>query len=486
MKRLTIPAVLAVGALTLLTQAATACPFCSAVSQTFAQEIEALDAAVIVESVELKEMPGPDEEGELPKSVFKVTEILKGDQWATVDKNIETHYFGERTDGKFLIFGADAPDILWTSPLRMSDRSVAYLRKVMELPESGPDRLKFFQGYLEDEDEMLSADAYDEFARAPYETVIDLEPHMNREEIIGWIKDTENVPASRRRLYLTMLGVCGEKEDAKLLETFMHSDSMEDKIGLDAMVACYLTLLGEEGMPTIKELFLDNGDAEYSHTYSAIMALRFHAAETEVLSRPTVLEGLRCILDREDLADLVIPDLARMEDWDSLPRLVELFRDAEPGESWARVPIVNFVRACPLEEADDALDKLREIDPAAVKRASTFFPFTPKSAKPRGGDVADAKDEAGETSEDVNQNTGDDVSNSGVPQEVQNSRTVSAEIALPDIGEDDFPTVDEYADNVRSNPIQPDGSSRLRWPIIAALSLACLIFVSFVLPKRAY
>jgi len=480
MKRFYIPAVFVVA---LLVKTATACPFCSAVSQTFAQEIEALDAAVIVESVDLKKMPGPDEEGELPKSVFKVTEILKGDKWATVGKDIETHYFGERKDGIFLIFGADAPDILWTSPLRMSEKSVAYLRKVMELPESGPKRLKFFQGYLEDEDEMLSADAYDEFARASYEAVVELKPYMKRDEIIGWIKDTENVPAARRRLYLTMLGVCGEKEDARLLEEFMRSDSTEDKIGLDAMVACYLTLVGEEGMPAIKELFLSDDDAEYSHTYSAIMALRFHAAETEVLSRESVLDGLRCILDRTDLADLVIPDLARMEDWDSMPRLLELFRDAVPGQSWARVPIINFVRACPLAEADDALETLREIDPAAVKRASTFFPFTPKGAKPRGSEVADS--EGSDAS--MNQVADGDVTKHDVSQEVQHSRTVSAEIKLPDVGDDmDFPTVDEYAENVKANPLQTETKGWLRWPVIAALGLACLIFASFVLPKRAY
>jgi hypothetical protein len=46
------------------------------------------------------------------------------------------------------------------------------------------------------------------------------------------------------------------------------------------------------------------------------------------------------------------------------------------------MPVVNYVRACPLPEAQEKLKKLEEIDPAAVKRAKTFFPIpTPAPAK---------------------------------------------------------------------------------------------------------
>ena len=139
-------------------------------------------------------------------------------------------------------------------------------------------------------------------------------------------------------------------------------------------------------MGTVKELFLANEDAEYSDTYSAIMALRFHGAETDVLPKEDILDGFHCLLGRPDLADLVIPDLARWEDWSIMPRLLDLFKGADAESNWIRVPIVNYVRACPLEEADELMEKLREIDPAAVKRASTFFPIAPK--KKAGGVIA--------------------------------------------------------------------------------------------------
>ena len=49
------------------------------------------------------------------------------------------------------------------------------------VPASGPERLAFFQEYLEHEDPLLAQDAYDEFARAPYADVQALKPRMKHD-----------------------------------------------------------------------------------------------------------------------------------------------------------------------------------------------------------------------------------------------------------------------------------------------------------------
>ena len=54
------------------------------------------------------------------------------------------------------------------------------------------------------------------------------------------------------------------------------------------MIACYLTLHGQEGMPLVEELFLKDADIEYSDTYAAIMALRFHGTESDVIPRARI------------------------------------------------------------------------------------------------------------------------------------------------------------------------------------------------------
>ncbi|MCA9224140.1 MAG: hypothetical protein KDA47_00950 [Planctomycetales bacterium] len=374
---------LACGVWTAVTvRTAEACPFCAAVSQTFSEEIDTMDAVVIARLVEPPPPAKPGEvSDEVPKAKFEIVEALKGQALVAGSGLIETIYFGEGKKGEmFLVMGVDPPKLMWSTPLQLSPRAADYVRALPSLPAEGHERLKFFQPYLEDKDEMLARDAYDEFARAPYDAVKGLKSDMNHDQLLAWIQDP-NVPASRRRLYLTMLGICGSDGDLALLEGMLKSDDRKMKSGLDALIGCYLTLKGADGLPLVEELFLKDAKAEYADTYAAIMALRFHGTEGGVIPRERVLESLHYMLDRPQLADLVIPDLARWEDWSQMAKLVELFKTSDDKTSWVRVPVINYLRACPDPEAKKYLVELEKIDPASVKRANTFFPFTPAGSK---------------------------------------------------------------------------------------------------------
>lgn len=92
-----------------------------------------------------------------------------------------------------------------------------------------------------------------------------------------------------------------------------------------------------------------------------------------MIPRSALVESLHHVLDRSDLADLVIPDLARWSDWTQVDRLTQMFIDAEADNNWVRVPVVNYLRACPLPEAKEAIKKLEKVDPESVRRANTFF-----------------------------------------------------------------------------------------------------------------
>lgn len=362
---------------------AVCCPFCTTQGQTFTEEMESMDAVAIVRLIappSAVETANPADA--VSKAKFEVIEALKGAPYAPPKSKLEALYYGSAEVGReFLIMGVlegeDAnSQIVWSTPIGVSSRSREYLTKLHELPKSGAERLDFFQKHLEDKEEILARDAFDEFAKAPYEEVKALKPKMDHDQLLKWIKDVD-IPSSRRRLYLTMLGVCGSDKDLPLLEEMLKSDERQYKSGLDALIGCYLTLKGPEGMPLIEDLFLKNKKSEYPDTYAAIMALRFHGTEADVIPVKRVVEALRHILDRPQIADLVIPDLARWEDWDSLDRLVELYRNADEKSIFVRPPVVMFVRACPLPEAKEKLKELEKIDPAAVKRANTFFPFGP-------------------------------------------------------------------------------------------------------------
>jgi FAD/FMN-containing dehydrogenase len=124
------------------------------------------------------------------------------------------------------------------------------------------------------------------------------------------------------------------------------------------------------------------------------MALRFLGEESDLVPRERVLASLRLLLDEPKLADLVIADLARWEDWSAVDRLVAIFKDAKADNIFVREPIVNYLRACPLPEAAEAVAELEKIDPEAVRRAATLAGLagipsaatTPDSGEPAATD----------------------------------------------------------------------------------------------------
>lgn len=373
---------LAVSLVALSPSAAEACPFCAAQSQTLGEEIAANDAAVLAKLVSPAKPPMGDE---VAKATFEVVELLREASGVKVGDKVQTIYFGSAPVGTtFLVTAIDPPNLIWSTPLAVTEQSAEYIRQMVKLPMDGPDRLAFVQKFLEHKEELLARDAYDEFARAPYDAVKGLKDRMDHKQLIHWIGDLE-IPASRRRLYLTMLGVCGTKDDVPMLEEMLRSTDRRLKAGLDAMIACYLTLRGPDGMGLVEELFLKNPNTEYSDTYAAIMALRFHGTESETIPKARILQGLHLMLARPPLADLVIPDLARWEDWSQVDRLVELFKKADDKSSWVKIPVINYLKACPLAVAKQRLDELKALDPETFKQAETFFPFGPMAnpaAKP--------------------------------------------------------------------------------------------------------
>jgi hypothetical protein len=348
------------------------CPFCSAVQQTFAEQMGTSDLVVLAELVRLPDQPPRDDQ--LPQAIFRVTEVLKGQpDFIAVGKEFRSIYVGQPQVGQvYLLMGVGPPDIAWTTPLKMSDAACDYLRAVPKLPAKGAERLKFFQDFFEHEESMLAFDAYEEFARASYAEVIELKPFMHRYKLLQWLQDSE-VSTNRKRLYFTLLGVCGTDDDLPLLESMISADAGEARRGLDAMVACYLTLKGPAGLELIEREFFEDPTAEYVDAFAAISAVRFIASEHKDFPRERILAALHKVLERPSLADLVIPDLARWEDWSVIDKMVELFKNSNEDTKWVRVPVVSYLKVCPKPEAKDAIAELTKLDPESVRRAETLL-----------------------------------------------------------------------------------------------------------------
>lgn len=407
---------------------AVACPFCSAASQTLSEEIARADVVVLAE-LAVPQSDNNRQAGIAATNVsdpntgmatFRILEVLRGAEKLDGAEQVRVVYFGDgRLAGQFMVTGIGAARTVerridWSTPLPLSPEAVEYVRQLGSLPEKGPDRYRFFLQYFENDDPLLAQDAYDEFSRAPYAEIIAIADIMDRKQLVQWINDPQVGP-TRRRLYLTMLGVCGGPEEVEMLESLLQYDYQQIKPGvvamvsvagmtgsafglpivdqlvraeqrrkkqcLDALVACYLKLKGPDGLPLVEERFLKNPAAEYTHVYSTIMALRFHGEETDVIPRERLLQSLRLVLDNREIADQIIPDLARWEDWAVLDRLVSMFKSSAK-DDWIRQPVVSYLIVAAEqpgevgEHARQVIAELDEIDPKTVERARTSMAFS--------------------------------------------------------------------------------------------------------------
>jgi hypothetical protein len=354
-----------------------ACPGCTQDAPTFAEEFDSMDVVVIARLIALPAKREKAAKNDLPLAKFEITRVLKGEKAARPKTVIQTLYLGEAKVGtSFLILGIDPPKLQWSTPLPLSDRAPDYLASVVKLPRDSSKRLEFFHNYLEDEDLELARDAYNEFARAPHDAVKALKGSMKHDTLIGWIED-KNISLNHRRLYLLMLGICGSEKDAPFLERYIQSTDRKEKQGLDAIISCYLQLRGEAGLPLIEDLYLKDKKCEYADTYAAIMALRFQLSDGKAVPTKRVLSALHYMLERPDLADLIIPDLARYEDWEQVDKLFALYKNSDEKSTWVRVPVITYLRVCPLPKAKELLKECEKIDPQAAKRAQSLFLTTP-------------------------------------------------------------------------------------------------------------
>ena len=95
---------------------------------------------------------------------------------------------------------------------------------------------------------------------------------------------------------------------------------------------------------------------------------------------------MRILLDRPELADLVITDLARWQDWSIAEKLMDLYGAEEYNIPSIKRAIVRYFlvakRATGEDEdvtpehvqvAEAYLEELRESDPDTVKAAERFF-----------------------------------------------------------------------------------------------------------------
>lgn len=389
--------VLSVACLLAATSSTSACPFCSAPSLTLTEQLAKADAAVQVQWAGGDKGDGKKNFG---NTVYEVVQVLrdfdkklkKGDR-ITLDR-----YRAGKKGDLSLLLGSKLETLEWGSPLEVSEMSYNYIVQAPS-PESAPDkRLAYFLKFLEFSDPLVANDAYAEFANAPYKDIVQVAKQMPREKLRKWLADP-NLSATRVGLYGLMLGLCGEASDAKLLEEKIKLQSEEFRLGIDGVMGGYLLLTGDDGLKVIEQAKFQNKKVPFSETYAAMQALRFMWTYGDGrISKERLQASMRMLLDRPELADLVISDLARWKDWSVTPKLMSMYGVGEFNVPSIKRAIVRYLLACTkdvpkvaavegqgssssepsdvpahVNEAKRCLEQLRNRDVKTVSEAERFF-----------------------------------------------------------------------------------------------------------------
>ncbi len=358
------------------------CPFCSAPSLTMTEQLAQANAALLVKWT--GGQPAKDQDGGFTE--YEVVEVVNqptGSKLAKGSKVKLVRYRAAKAGDLYMLLGTTAGAVIdWGSPIEVTEDSFAYIKNSPspELPTK--ERLKYFLKFFEHPNPMVSTDAYGEFANAPYADITPIADLFPREKLRVWLHDPQVSP-SRLGLYGLMLGLCGKDEDAAVLEKKIFEPTTEFRLGIDGIMGGYLLLTGEKGLALVEEKKLKDKKVPFSETYSAMQALRFLWQYGDGKFEPERLrQSMRLLLDRPELADLVIADLARWKDWSVQDRLMAMYGQEEYDIPSIKRAVVRYMLACSKDmtaaetdvtHATQHLADLEARDPKTVSDAKRFF-----------------------------------------------------------------------------------------------------------------
>lgn len=359
-----------------------ACPFCAAPQVTLSEQVSRGDIVLLVQFKSAIRSDGEN----LGSTIYAVQQVHKDrDKKFTVGETINLDRFRVGNEGDLaVLFGKQFDKIEWSEPIEVTEAAYEYIAHLPAAEASIRDRLLFFSRYLESPENVIANDAYGEFALAPFEDIEPLAAELPRDKLRQWIQDPKT-STIRLGLYGLLLGLCGDESDKKLLEERVSASPEEYRLGIDGQMAGYLMLAGDSGLELIVERKFRNKSVHFNETYAGMMALRFmwQYGKTRT-SEDNLRAAMRTLLDRSELADLVITNLARWKDWSISDRLMTLYGQGDYDVPSIKRAIVRFMLAASKETTADGkspdfaiqaaknIEILRKKDPKIVQDVERF------------------------------------------------------------------------------------------------------------------
>ncbi|MCR9197167.1 MAG: hypothetical protein NXI04_00850 [Planctomycetaceae bacterium] len=377
------------------------CPFCDAPSLTMSEQVGQSAHLLLAQWIG-GEKPTSESAG---TAVFRIVDVARSeDDLFKAEMELELpQYIVGKEELFYVLMGPGTRLVDWHVPAPATKSAWEYVAQLPPLetePEKQIERLAYFLDYLQHPELMVSNDAYAEFAAAPYEIITPLKDRMPREDLRKWLLDP-STPVTRIGLYGLLLGLCGQEEDAKAMERKIMHPQSEFRLGIEGVMSGYLLIRGEAGLEFLEEnkmhaeTYVDASGEEkkvpFSEVYATMQTLRFMwTYEPDRIDKQRLKESMRSLLERPELADLVIADLARWKDWGVQDRLMAMYEEEDFQIPSIKRAIVRYFFYCSKDvprnddgttgeppawavSAAEHLTQLEEKDPKTVRDARRYL-----------------------------------------------------------------------------------------------------------------
>lgn len=355
------------------------CPFCSATGQTMMQAVEEADVAFIAELSDSKPITNATPGGPDGETKAHLLRVLKSNP--AVEKKgdlVLPRYLpaAEKDKVRFLVYAIVADGVV--DPYRAtpvdSDDLADYLAGAVDHRKKPPaDRIAYFFKYLDNKDQIISNDAYSEFALAPYKEVKSASSSFNPDTIIKWLDNPKTEPY-RIGLYGLLLGICGRASDRAVLQAILEDPKRRPISGVDGLLGG-LCVLDPKNGPEYVIKVLVNPENDFNYRYSALRTVKFLASDMPEVSKDQLFAKMQSAIQIPDISDLVIDEYRRNQIWTATDVILPLFDDPKFGVQVIKRAITRYALKCPDPKAEIFVKKLREKDPQFVSDVEEILRF---------------------------------------------------------------------------------------------------------------
>jgi hypothetical protein len=302
---------------------------------------------------------------------LEVVEILKGASRAVrAGERFDFHLSGGADkQALFLLFGEYDPsrrDIDWNAPTETTRACFDYIARAPAYADQPQKLLPYLMQFVDTRDPLIRVDLIDELKDAHADDLRAVAPAMPRgklRKLLAGSNTSDELPD----LAGYLLGFCGTGEDLKRFEAKVAEKWHEDayRAGTDYLMMGYLLLAGEAGLNRLDAWKIKDRSSQLGDAYCEMMALRFLWKNGNgKISHDRLAQSMRLFLDRPDLADIAIADLARWRDWKSLDRIIGLYGKGPFNVPSIKRAIIRYLYSC----AESKPTAVRPEQAAAAKR----------------------------------------------------------------------------------------------------------------------